>query len=101
MKIKKFNENSNGVMRPDNTYSIYDRNESQIVELYLTESESSSREKELNTEFNIELNHRVRKSIGDKPPLNISRYCSQLLSKSIEELSDYLSDLYSEHDESF
>ena len=101
MKIKKFNESLSSGMKPEEVFCVYDRNNNEVVELYPTESESKSRADEMNREFNDELNKRVKKTLGDRSPLNITRYYSYTLAKAIDELSDYWSDYYAEHDESY
>jgi hypothetical protein len=101
MKIKKFNESSSSVMTPETVYCVYDANEQKIVELYLTESESKLRAEQLGKEFNIDMNNKVKDSLGDRPPLNLSRYFSYSLAKAIQEMEDYWSDYYTEHDESY
>jgi hypothetical protein len=100
-KIRKFNESSTSLMTSDKVYCVYDSNEQKIVELYLNESESKSRADQLDKEFNIDMNNRVKDSLGSRPPLKFSRYFSYSLSKAIQELEDYWSDYYSEHDESY
>lgn len=99
MKIRKFNENSVSSMTPENVYCLYDDNEHRIIELFLNESESKSKAVELNTQFNTDLYNKVTSKPDN--PFSFNRYKSLLLSKAIEELHDYWSDLYTEHDESF
>jgi hypothetical protein len=98
MKIKKFNENSSSVMTPETVYCVYDSNEQEIVELYLTESESKLRAEQLGKEFNIDMNNKFKNSFG---ALKLSRYFSYSLAKAIQEMENYWSDYYTEHDESY
>lgn len=99
MKYLKLFENSESIMTPQNVYSIYDSNNNSIVELYLNESDSKNRSIELNNQYNTELYNNVT----DKPnkPFEFDRFKSLLLSKAIEELEDYYSEVYGEQDESY
>lgn len=105
--IRKFNESTSTTMTPDNVWCVYDRSENKIVELYLNESESKSRTDEMNQQFNIQINQNLRgsaqhlQSRSKREALNITRYWSYLLSEALDELHDYWSDYYTEHDESY
>ena len=66
---------------------------------YLNESDSKSKAIELNTQFNTDLYNKVKPK-PDKP-FSFDRYKSLLLSKALEELHNYWSDYYAEHDESY
>lgn len=98
MVIRKFNESLSSGKKPEEVFCVYDNTDHVIVEVFQSESESESRTDEMNNNFDLEMS---KKGIKDFSKVYGSKYHTMSLQKAIDSISEYWSDYYAEHDESY
>jgi hypothetical protein len=95
--IKKIFEDVNIIngLTPFDIYCVLDRNDFEIIELFMREEDAQKRSEAMDKINNDNLNQ------GRKDYLKYSRYYSYRLDKAIDEIKKYVADANTEQDASY